>query len=542
MENLSRRSFVASTTLTAAGLACAPAVARAAAPLPDNGNWDDAADIIICGAGCAGLTAACTAAFESLGSTINLEAAPEEHCGGNSSATMGVLFCPNDIEGAKLYQSSLNGYYHNFMDEEIFNVWAEDIVTNKDWMEEHFDCEYEPCTIGTTGQEGEFPTAPGAEFCPTYQRTESTTWLAIKAKFDELGLPIYYDARAVKLVVDDSGNVIGVECEDGRRFKANKGVLLATGGFECNDEMMRTYMPAGYPNVRGMGSWYNRGDGIKMALTMGADLKHMSNVSGAALGLRIVPDDFDEDARTWTSWATKGYIYVDERGHRFMNENINRVHGKSYIGGTFIESPMPDGAWAIFNQAEFDGKDGNGGCIYLQECFSVVKGVECYHSNQEALEAGSIIKCETVADLAAATGLPEEELQKTLDRYNGFVSQNLDEDFGRGRATSLYNEVKGEVADANDETGRDAFDLVAIEAPYYCVRVFGTILNTQGGPKRSVNCEVLDVFGEPIPRLYSAGEMGCEYDYIYNAGGNISEAISSGRRAARVISALDPIA
>ena len=73
------------------------------------------------------------------------------------------------------------------------------------------------------------------------------------------------------------------------------------------------------------------------------------------------------------------------------------------------------------------------------------------------------------------------------------------------------------------------------------MRVYGTILNTQGGPKRSVDCEVIDVFGEPIPRLYSAGEMGCEYDYIYNAGGNISEAISSGRRAARIISALDPV-
>ena len=542
MENLSRRSFIASAAvLGTVGTACTVNTAKAAVPLADNGIWEDEADIIICGAGCAGLAAACTAAFESLGTTINLEAAPKEFCGGNSAATMGVLFCPNDVNGAKLYQSNLNGFYHNFMDEEIFDVWANDIVTNKDWMEANFDCEYEPCKIGTAGVEGEFPTIPGAEFCPTYQRTEGTTWGAIKDKFDQLGLPIYYEARAMKLITNEGGEVIGVECEDGRRFKANKGVLLATGGFENNDEMMRTYMPAGYPHTRGMGGYYNQGDGIKMAMTMGADLKHMTNVSGAALGLRVVPNDSDFDARTWCSWKSKGYIYVDQHGRRFMDENAKRIHGKSYIGGTFIESPMPEGAWAIFNQAEFDGPDGKGGCIYLQECFSVVKGVDCFHSNEQALEAGSIIRCEDVAALAEATGLPEIELQKTLDRYNGYAAQNFDEDFGRGRETNLYCEPKDGLGNPDERTGRAAFDLVSIEPPYYCVRVYGTILNTQGGPKRSVDCEIIDVFGEPIPRLYSAGEMGCEYDYIYNAGGNISEAISSGRRAARIISALDPV-
>ena len=74
------------------------------------------------------------------------------------------------------------------------------------------------------------------------------------------------------------------------------------------------------------------------------------------------------------------------------------------------------------------------------------------------------------------------------------------------------------------------------------MQLVGTLLNTQGGPKRSANCEVIDVFGQPIPRLYSAGEMGCEYHYIYNVGGNIAEAISSGRLAARIMSALEPVA
>ncbi|MBR2836705.1 MAG: FAD-binding protein [Coriobacteriales bacterium] len=540
MKSIDRRSFIASAAAAAAGSACFASAAQAAAPVADNGTWDDEADIIICGAGVAGLNAACTASFESLGTTINLEASPENLAGGNSASTVGVLFCPNDVESAKMYQAALDGYYHNFLDEKIFDVWANDIVLNKDWMEENYDCTYNP-NIGSTGTQGEFPAVPGADGCPTYRISEGLTWDAVKEKFDELELPIYYDARAMRLVVNEEGVVIGVECEDGRRFKAHKGVLLATGGFESSAEMMRTYMPAGYSNARGIGGWYNRGDGIKMAMTMGADLIHMSNISGAALGLRIVPDDFGEDARAWCSWSAKSYIYVDQHGRRFMDENIRRLHGKTYFGGTFIESPMPEGAWAIFDQAIFEGKEGKG-CIYLQNCFSVEHGVDCFHSNQEALEAGSIFKCDTVADLAAATGLPEAELQKTLERYNGFAAQNFDEDFGRGRATNDYNEPVDTLGSPDDLVTRAAFDLVPIEPPYYCVRLYGAILNTQGGPKRSADCEIIDVFGEPIPRLYSAGEMGCEYDYVYNAGGNISEAISSGRRAVRIISALDPIA
>lgn len=152
------------------------------------------------------------------------------------------------------------------------------------------------------------------------------------------------------------------------------------------------------------------------------------------------------------------------------------------------------------------------------------------------------MKCDTIDDLATATGIDAAQLQKTIDRYNGMVAAGEDTDFGRGLAKNEYSEPMNWEGNEEDVEGRAAFDLVAIEAPYYCVQLVGTLLNTQGGPKRSANCEVIDVFGQPIPRLYSAGEMGCEYHYIYNVGGNIAEAISSGRLAARIMSALEPVA
>jgi predicted oxidoreductase len=86
----------------------------------------------------------------------------------------------------------------------------------------------------------------------------------------------------------------------------------------------------------------------------------------------------------------------------------------------------------------------------------------------------------------------------------------------------------------------DAFELQELKPPYYAIQMWPLIINTQGGPRRGVGGEVLDVEGNPIPRLYEAGELGCVYSYMYNGGGNVSEALSSGRLAARNIAALEP--
>lgn len=538
ITKMDRRSFVAGTAamgaLAAAGVAGAAVADEAPAV-----EWADEADVVIVGTGCAGMSAALTMAIEGLGSCLVLEVAPRELRGGNSGSTAGIVFSPDSVDAAIEYQNALSGAYA--CDEETMQVWAENLLENIPWMTEHLGCEFKRNEQGTWGIQGEYPFMPRAQECPSYNVTEGTTWQVLAGKYDELEIPTYYETRAVRLITNEAGEVVGVETEDGRSFKANKAVLLATGGFEANPEMMKTYLPAGYPDVIGKGSWYNRGDGIKMAQALGAELSHMSNVSGAALGLKMMATD-DVDSRTWTRWHTHGYIWVDSRGRRFQDEDVLYTellrHGKQYRAGTFTESSMPAGAWAIFTQEEFDA-----GCIFSTSCFAAMKAVDGrFTENQEALDAGVIVKCDTVDDLAAATGIDAAQLQKTIDRYNAMVAAGEDIDFGRGLAKNEYSEPMNWEGNEEDVEGRAAFDLVAIEAPYYCVQLVGTLLNTQGGPKRSANCEVIDVFGQPIPRLYSAGEMGCEYHYIYNVGGNIAEAISSGRLAARIMSALEPVA
>ena len=153
----------------------------------------------------------------------------------------------------------------------------------------------------------------------------------------------------------------------------------------------------------------------------------------------------------------------------------------------------------------------------------------------DTINAGITVKCETIADIAALTGLDEEALTNTINFYNDNAAQNTDPIFHRGVALTQMGDQLIEYGHEDEEPKIEAFDLIPISAPYYVTKLYGCMYNTQGGPRRSANCEILDVDGNPIPGLYSAGEMGCEYAYIYNVGGNISEAVSSGRRAARVM-------
>lgn len=304
ITKMDRRSFVAGTAamgaLAAAGVAGSAVAAEAPAV-----EWADEADVVIVGTGCAGMSAALAMAIEDLGSCLVLEVAPRELRGGNSGSTAGIVFCPDSVDAAIEYQNALSGAYA--CDEETMQVWAENLLENIPWMTEHLGCEFKRNEQGTWGIQGEYPFMPRAQECPSYNVTEGTTWQVLAGKYDELEIPTYYETRAVRLITNEAGEVVGVETEDGRSFKANKAVLLASGGFEANPEMMKTYLPAGYPDVIGKGSWYNRGDGIKMAQALGAELSHMSNVSGAALGLKMMATD-DVDSRTWTRWHTHGYI------------------------------------------------------------------------------------------------------------------------------------------------------------------------------------------------------------------------------------------
>ena len=118
--------------------------------------------------------------------------------------------------------------------------------------------------------------------------------------------------------------------------------------------------------------------------------------------------------------------------------------------------------------------------------FAWFSGYEWSRDNSKEIEKGWIVKGETVAELAAKLGMKPADLEATIARYNENCKKQVDPDFDRPKES-----------------------LVAIEKPpYYAVKLFPTMVNTQGGPKRNAKCQVVDPYDQPIPRLYTRGRTG----------------------------------
>lgn len=547
-ESISRRSFVTTAvTATAAAAACAGAstIARA----EETAQWDAEADIVIVGCGGAGISAAITAADEGLGSTLLLEAAPEGYEGGNTRVSAQVIFCPTSVEGALKYQTNLNGLHK--VEDKYLQAWAENLCANIDWLESQgIPCEQ------TAFFNPEWPDVEGSDSCMCWLAGNSgqmgfgLLWDALAARAADLGIEIQHDTRVTELVVE-GGEVHGVRDEAGKTYKAKKGVILACGGFENDPDMVANYFQIGYSECKPMGTPYNRGDGIRMAQSVGADLWHMNNFANSGYGT-LSAGEGDMKSVVITQWPLKDYIYVGPDGTRFMYEEKQGLarHGKYLTAGNATNAVQPAGTWCIFGSDTFNSDQ----CVFQQEyiCqWNIQFGLAAHATNQEYLDAGQIVTGNTPEELAAAMGLDPDTLANTINSYNENAAKNEDPEYGRGGDVySAFNYgAQGEAANEGkteaDEAGGGemeptirGFNLVELKPPFYAVHLYTAVLNTQGGPRRDVDGGVLKFDGTTVPRLYAAGEMGTVYSYNYNGGGNVSEALSSGRLAARSAGAL----
>lgn len=548
-QKVSRRAFVgaagvagvAGAALSAASLA--PASAKASEDKAQ--AWDEECDILVVGYGGAGAAAAITAAEEDLGDVLVIEAAPEGEEGGNTRASGQIIFCPRSVEGALKYQGNLNGEYK--VPDDCLQAWAEEITKNAEWLT---SIGFNP--VETPIASPEFPDVPGAEASCNYvidgTMGSESLWKALKAKEEELGLRVMYGTRATELVVE-SGEVHGVKAEADSgtvAIKAKKAVILACGGFENDPDMLSAFHALGMNgnHIIPLGTPYNRGDGIRMAQRLGSGLWHMNNFSRGGWAIPAMPESGDVWSRvgTFPSYVSKDYIYVGPNAKRWGYEETTGLtrHGKTNVHGVYMDLQVPEPGYVILGSKCFEGGRIAGTLPYL---FSWVTGkMDENATNEDDLANGLFFKGETVEDLAEQLGLDPDALAQTVEEYNAGAQQNKDEQFGRGQDFFSANQ---------DMTGRDnskftnsegsdeetpsisAFDLVPLDPPYYGFPLCIGLLNTQSGPTRSAKGEVIDVDGDPIPRLFSAGELGCIYSYNYNGGGNVGEALSSGRIAVR---------
>jgi succinate dehydrogenase/fumarate reductase flavoprotein subunit len=340
-------------------------------------------------------------------------------------------------------------------------------------------------------------------------------------------ITVRFSTPAVRLITSPENEVLGVWAggKDGpKAIAARRGVVLACGGFESSAELQNQFWQAGV--IPGVVRTHT-GDGIRMAQDAGAGLWHMWHAHGTygfhhtdpafPFGIRVkrLPD--------WTPGGAEvavplSWILLNSRGQRFANEYPPYLQDTGHrpfdsfdpITQRFANIP----AWLVFDE------DGRGlypvGHVIFND--PDVPSYTWSSDNLAEVENGILHRADTVAELAALLNVDVSILQATLDRWNASVDHGADPEFHRPPGT-----------------------LTAVRRPpFYAAKVGPILSNTQGGPVHDPSQRILTSFGEPIPRLYAAGELGGLWGFLYQAGGNLAECFVGGRIAGRHAASLEP--
>jgi succinate dehydrogenase/fumarate reductase flavoprotein subunit len=440
---------------------------------------------------------------------------------------MTLFINPTDAEGAFKYWYATIGPATS---EKICRVAAEEACKNTAWLDE-MGIKY-----GKPFNNTEFPNMPGHSSMTSYHPSGSSAkspptegaqggiWFdALDEHRRNRGIEVLYNTPATELIQDpETKEIRGVlAASQGQTItvKAKKAVILCTGDFSYNQDMIKNYLRP-YP-MKFCGWKYNTGDGIVMALKVGARLWHMNQVCGYFC---IDVPEYDS-AYACFGGEPNSWVFVDRYGRRFANEDERMSHN-------FWEYTTPMdwdnlGFLRVPSYMVFDDARRTAQAIgrSVTSWFPVELGgnVPWSSDNLAELEKGWIKKGDTVEELAEAIGgnMDASLLRQTIDTWNAACQTGVDAEYGRRSRT-----------------------LTPIATPpYYAVTLMPGGICTMGGPERNEKCQVLGHDGEPIPRLYEAGDLGGIFGHAYGAfGGNIGVLVMAhGRIAGRNAAALERI-
>jgi succinate dehydrogenase/fumarate reductase flavoprotein subunit len=524
---------------------------------------DYTADIIAVGFGAAGPCAAIEAHDAGAAVIVIEKQAQAEHCP-STRMSGGGFHNPRrsgDFEALKAYAKAmfsgdnlpglLEGRQPDFADE-LAELWARHAPDNADFMR-GLDPEfiavdtagpaftdfpgakasgYAVCRSSYTGSgERDFMGDNTKDMPKSKKQAGEAFFACLTTGLQTRNIPVHYATAARKLLVNEQGEVIGVEAlREGRKvlYRARRAVVLACGGYEYNIRMRQAFLD-GQP-VEGWafyGSPANTGDGIRMALKLGAALSYAASV--AARVICAIPER-RHGIRVGLNTASVGKpneIVVDNRGRRYASErritkDPSRYHfyKEALRFDTHQLSYPRIPSWMVFDDTLMQAgplvRGGRAG--YL--------GLEWSDDNKTALEHGWILRADSIAELAERIRAHPDNrremdpvtLADTVRRFNAYCAAGRDIEFDR-EPDSL-----GPVA----------------KAPFYAIPLYPGGPNTKGGLRTNGQCQVLDWDDQPIPRLFSAGEISSVFQFVYQGGGNLAECITFGRIAGRNAAALSP--
>jgi len=481
-------------------------------------------DLVVIGYGAAGVAAAITAAR--LGARVALIDKQRADAHYSSTRMSGGLFMgADDADKATIYLDACSG---GMIPIEVSRAWAERAVHVQEWARSigietvHMAGGWYPRLPGFEAMKVYGPLARGVDPASVEFDLPAPGELAFKGPLpfgngqmlhDQLveavaaepNITCYFGHRAERLMQED-GRIAGVVCSiDGSEivFRSTKGVVLACGGFEQDQEMILNHLKA-YP-IYFYGSPANTGDGIRMAQAVGADLWHMNQMIGRAVGHFAHPDGREISFNI--SVNPPGYAIVDKYGQRFANEYLQAVSKPNFYyellhyDADLLEHPRIPAYW-IFDRKRMLARPLSGGS-YGHYAWS--------KDNRAEVEMGWIREASSVEEAARAAGcLDPAAAARTIDEYNAAC------------------------AGGTDAFGRPEISMVPIdEPPFYCVPVYPGGATTNGGPRRDARARILNPYREPIPGLFGAGELGGAIGMLYpSPGANLGEAFAFGAIAA----------
>ena len=459
--------------------------------------WDGQYDVVVIGFGGSGAVASKTAADEGA-KVLLVEKAPEGQEGGNTRVC-GQMFVygAEDEEGTYEYYQALAGGHH--IPEALLRVYTKNIAHMYDVMKELTGIpksEYHDWTSSRLGyMSPEYPEFPHADKISLNALHEGYSdgylWQTLRGLVTDRAdkIDVWFESPATHLIQDpETKTILGVQVERGGKtlnIRATNGVIMTCGGFENNAEMVSNYL--GLADFGVIGGLYNTGDGIRMAQEVGADLWHMEAYEGigsALAGTSVsVPDDQHAIVPRLGSGAT---IVVAGDGSRFFNEAEAPRHGHVRMGDVWINVRRPLKSYIICTGEVFDAAKASG---------------------QIPDSALNVQHASSIKALAKLINVDADTLDTTVKNFNTYAKNGYDL-----------------------ECGRTAESMTAITGnSFYAIEANANILNTQGGPRRNENAEVLGLDGNPIPHLYSAGELGGITAFQYQGGGNIAECVIFGQ-------------
>lgn len=489
---MQRRNFFGLALATGAGcLASAPALA---VPTKSPKKWNRSADMVIVGAGGGGLMAAAFARRAGLNVLVvekmGLVGGSTLLCGGEWSVAdsdeqraAGI----KDSEELFLKDMLEVGGYRN--DPELVKAMIKSGRVAYEFVTKELGLKPDRVSA-VSGM-----SVPRAHHFTPSDLIEKL-WEHDKAQ----GVEFLMNTSVERLTWDgDAERINGVRArtKDGKTIfiEAEKGVLIASGGFTRNPKLLEKYNPL-MMKTEPEGGMGNTGDGMLMAQAYGADTLDTRYIK-ATFGYR-------PDAKKYSADTLHGYydgaIIVNSDGKRIVNESLS---------------------YKLLADAALAQKDLNNFQLFDEPLRVAMRDKSAKYKKllspmDNGGETDYCLRGDTLEEVAEKAGIPPEALKTTVERYNRSVESGKDAEFGRTSLTSGFGK------------------LVKIETrPFYLYRTRGRIIATYCGVRIDPKAEVVDVFGEPIRGLWACGEVcGGVHGAAYMTGTAVCKAMAYGRIAA----------